>query len=111
MLQVPNGEAANRLELSDAEYNYAVASKGTKVLAHNNKAKDVANILGGNKDRYLRNPCSAEDMFVDVELSEETLVHTIGLANLEHYSNFRDFKLYSSPSYLEKAWELVSEQM
>ncbi|KAF0898523.1 hypothetical protein E2562_008118 [Oryza meyeriana var. granulata] len=105
---VPDGAAAHRLEPSGTEYNYAAASKGAKVLAHNKEAKGAANILGGDKDRYLRNPCSAEDKFVDVELSEETLVRTIGLANLEHYSsNFRDFELYGSPSYPAEAWELL----
>uniref|UniRef100_J3L1L7 SUN domain-containing protein n=1 Tax=Oryza brachyantha TaxID=4533 RepID=J3L1L7_ORYBR len=102
------GAAAHRLEPSGAEYNYAAASKGAKVLAHNREAKGAANILGGDKDRYLRNPCSAEDKFIDVELSEETLVRTIGLANLEHYSsNFREFELYGSPSYPAEAWELL----
>ncbi|BAD53432.1 hypothetical protein [Oryza sativa Japonica Group] len=110
--RVPDGAtpAAHRLEPSGAEYNYAAASKGAKVLAHNREAKGAANILGGDKDRYLRNPCSADDKFVDVELSEETLVRTIGLANLEHYSsNFRDFELYGSPSYPAPAeeWELL----
>ncbi|RLN23159.1 SUN domain-containing protein 2-like [Panicum miliaceum] len=76
-----------------AEYNYAAASKGAKVLAHNKEAKGAANILGGDKDKYLRNPCSADDKFVVVELSEETLVDTVALANLEHYSStFRDFE-------------------
>ncbi|KAL5229293.1 hypothetical protein ABZP36_017558 [Zizania latifolia] len=104
---VPDG-AAHRLEPSGAEYNYAAASKGAKVLAHNKEAKGASNILGGDKDRYLRNPCSAEDKFVDVELSEETLVRTIGLANREHYSsNFRDFELYGSPIYPAEAWELL----
>ncbi|XP_052151970.1 SUN domain-containing protein 5-like [Oryza glaberrima] len=108
--RVPDGAApaAHRLEPSGAEYNYAAASKGAKVLAHNREAKGAANILGGDKDRYLRNPCSADDKFVDVELSEETLVRTIGLANLEHYSsNFRDFELYGSPSYPAEEWELL----
>uniref|UniRef100_A0A0E0JKS6 SUN domain-containing protein n=1 Tax=Oryza punctata TaxID=4537 RepID=A0A0E0JKS6_ORYPU len=106
--RVPDGAAAHRLEPSGAEYNYAAASKGAKVLAHNREAKGAGNILGGDKDRYLRNPCSAEDKFVDVELSEETLVRTIGLANLEHYSsNFRDFELYGSPSYPAEEWELL----
>jgi hypothetical protein len=103
--------ATHRLEPSGAEYNYAAASKGAKVLAHNKEAKGAANILDGDKDRYLRNPCSAEGKFVVVELSEETLVHTVALANLEHYSsNFRDIELHGSLSYpvpAEASWELL----
>uniref|UniRef100_A0A0D9V2L2 SUN domain-containing protein n=1 Tax=Leersia perrieri TaxID=77586 RepID=A0A0D9V2L2_9ORYZ len=112
---VPDAAAAtaaqHRLEPSGVEYNYAAASKGAKVLAQNKEAKGAGNILGGDKDKYLRNPCSAEDKFIDVELSEETLVRTIGLANLEHYSsNFREFELYGSATYpvpAEEAWELL----
>ncbi|CAM0881626.1 unnamed protein product [Alopecurus aequalis] len=101
--------ATHRLEPSGAEYNYAAASKGAKVLAHNKEAKGAANILDGDKDRYLRNPCSADGKFVVVELSEETLVHTIALANLEHYSsNFKDIELHGSLSYpAEASWELL----
>ncbi|TVU34435.1 hypothetical protein EJB05_16267, partial [Eragrostis curvula] len=96
---------AHRLEPSGAEYNYAAASKGAKVLAHNREAKGAANILGGDKDKYLRNPCSAEDKFVVVELAEETLVDTVALANLEHYSsNFRDVELHGSMTYPTDAW-------
>jgi len=103
-----DGGAAHRLEPNGAEYNYAAASKGAKVLAHNKEAKGAANILGGDKDKYLRNPCSADDKFVVVELSEETLVDTVALANLEHYSsNFRDFEVYGSMSYPTEAWELL----
>ncbi|KAI5000810.1 hypothetical protein ZWY2020_010769 [Hordeum vulgare] len=98
----------HRLEPSGAEYNYAAASKGAKALAHNKEAKGAANILDGDKDRYLRNPCSADDKFVVVQLSEETLVHTVALANLEHYSsNFKDVELYGSLSYPGEAWELL----
>uniref|UniRef100_A0A804QVX8 SUN domain-containing protein n=1 Tax=Zea mays TaxID=4577 RepID=A0A804QVX8_MAIZE len=103
-----DGGVAHRLEPNGAEYNYAAAAKGAKVLAHNKEAKGAANILGGDKDKYLRNPCSAADKFVVVELSEETLVDTVALANLEHYSsNFREFEVYGSTSYPTEAWELL----
>jgi hypothetical protein len=99
---------AHRLEPSGAEYNYAAASKGAKVLEHNKEAKGASNVLGGDKDKYLRNPCSAEDKFVVVELAEETLVDTVALANLEHYSsNFKEFDVHGSKSYppTTGAWE------
>ena len=46
-------------------------------MAYNKEVKDVKNILGNDKDKYLRNPCSAEEKFVVIELVEETLVDTI----------------------------------
>ncbi|XP_077229231.1 SUN domain-containing protein 5-like [Tasmannia lanceolata] len=99
------GNITHRLEPGGSEYNYASASKGAKVLAHNKEAKGASNILGRDKDKYLRNPCSAEEKFVAIELSEETLVDAVQIANLEHYSsNFKDFVLLGSLTYPTEAW-------
>lgn len=102
------GEAGNiihRLEPSGEEYNYASASKGAKVLSFNKEAKGASNILNSDKDKYLRNPCSTEDKFVVIELSEETLVDTIKIANFEHHSsNLRDFELLGSAVYPTDSW-------
>lgn len=98
------GKITHRLEPGGKEYNYASASKGAKVLAHNKEAKGAGNILERDEDKYLRNPCSV-GKFVVIELSEETLVDAINIANLEHYSsNFRDFVLLGSLSYPTEAW-------
>ncbi|KAG5224530.1 SUN domain-containing protein [Salix suchowensis] len=64
------GGVIHRMEPGGKEYNYASASKGAKVLAYNKEAKGPSNIL----------------KFVVIELSEETLVDTIEIANFEHYS-------------------------
>ncbi|KAF3324465.1 SUN domain-containing protein 2 [Carex littledalei] len=102
-------EITHRLEPGTTQlYNYASASKGAKVLAHNKETKGAANILEKDKDHYLRNPCSASEKFVVVELSEETLVDMIEMANLEHYSsNFKEFKLQGSLTYPTENWELM----
>ncbi|KAJ6696942.1 hypothetical protein OIU85_003316 [Salix viminalis] len=82
-----------------------LASKGAKVLAYNKEAKGPSNILVGDKDKYLRNPCSAEEKFVVIELSEETLVDTIEIANFEHYSsNLKHFELLGSLVYPTDNW-------
>jgi Sad1 / UNC-like C-terminal len=106
--QVVN-EIAHRLEPGTTQlYNYASASKGAKVLAHNKEAKGAANILVKDKDHYLRNPCSASEKFVVVELSEETLVDIIEVANLEHYSsNFKELKVQGSLTYPTENWEVL----
>ncbi|KAF3786517.1 SUN domain-containing protein 2 [Nymphaea thermarum] len=94
-----------RLEPGGGEYNYAAASKGAKVLAHNKEANGAANILGKDKDKYLRNPCSAEEKFVVIELSEETLVDVVEIANIEHYSStFKEFELLGSLIYPTEIW-------
>lgn len=95
----------HRLEPSGMEYNYASASKGAKVLAYNKEAKGPSNILGKDIDKYLRNPCSAESKFVVIELSEETLVCTIEIANFEHYSsNLKNFEVLGSLVYPTENW-------
>uniref|UniRef100_A0A5B6YN45 SUN domain-containing protein n=1 Tax=Davidia involucrata TaxID=16924 RepID=A0A5B6YN45_DAVIN len=99
------GSIIHRVEPGGAEYNYASASKGAKVLAYNKEAKGASNILSRDKDKYLRNPCSAEEKFVVIELSEETLVDTIEIANFEHYSsNLKDFELFGSSVYPTDTW-------
>lgn len=102
------GSAVHRMEPGGKEYNYASAAKGAKVLAFNKEAKGASNILDKDKDKYLRNPCSAEDKFVIMELSEETLVVTIEIVNFEHYSsNLKDFELLSSLVYPSDTWENI----
>lgn len=99
------GGIIHRLEPGGFEYNYASASKGAKVLAYNKEAKGASNILSRDKDKYLRNPCSAEEKFVVIELSEETLVDTVEVANFEHHSsNLKDFELLGSPIYPTDTW-------
>ncbi|KAK6947930.1 SUN domain [Dillenia turbinata] len=100
----------HRLNPDGEEYNYASASKGAKVLAYNKEAKGASNILGKDHDKYLRNPCYVEEKFVIVELSEETLVDAIKLANYEHYSsNFKEFELYGSLSYPTEKWFMLGK--
>lgn len=95
----------HRVEPGGADYNYASAAKGAKVLAYNKEAKGASNILCRDKDKYLRNPCSAEGKFVVIELSEETLVDTIEIANFEHYSsNLKEFELLGSLVYPTDTW-------
>ncbi|VFQ77341.1 unnamed protein product [Cuscuta campestris] len=99
------GSITHRVEPGGAEYNYASASKGAKVLAHNKEAKGASNILSRDKDKYLRNPCSADEKYVVIELSEETLVDTVEIGNFEHYSsNPKDFELLGSHIYPTDAW-------
>lgn len=99
------GGVKHRVEPGGAEYNYASLSKGAKVLAYNKEAKGASNILGKDQDKYFLNPCSAEEKFVVVELSEETLVDTIAIANFEHYSStLKDFQLLGSSVYPTDEW-------
>ncbi|CAH8297714.1 unnamed protein product [Eruca vesicaria subsp. sativa] len=95
----------HRMEPGGKEYNYAAASKGAKVLSSNNEAKGATSIISSDNDKYLRNPCSTEDKFVIIELSEETLVNTIKIANLEHYSsNLKEFEILGTLVYPTDTW-------
>ncbi|KAL2347950.1 hypothetical protein Fmac_001950 [Flemingia macrophylla] len=98
----------HRLESDGSVYNYASESTGAKVVAHNKEAKGAKNILGKDHDKYLRNPCSVEGKFVVIELSEETLVDSVKIANFEHYSsNFKEFDLAGSLSYPTEEWSML----
>ncbi|XP_071690014.1 SUN domain-containing protein 4-like [Rutidosis leptorrhynchoides] len=109
--RILNGNAGSinhRLEPGGQDYNYASASKGAKVLASNKDAKGASNVLTIDKDKYLRNPCSSEDKFVVIELSEETLVDTIKIANFEHHSsNLKEFEILGSLVYPTDTWVKV----
>uniref|UniRef100_A0A8R7PVK2 SUN domain-containing protein n=1 Tax=Triticum urartu TaxID=4572 RepID=A0A8R7PVK2_TRIUA len=102
------GHVIHRREPSGQLYNYASAAKGAKVLDYNKEAKGASNILDKDKDKYLRNPCSVEGKYVIIELSEETLVDTIAIANFEHYSsNLKEFEMLSSLIYPTENWETL----
>ncbi|KAL1212491.1 SUN domain-containing protein 4 [Cardamine amara subsp. amara] len=95
----------HRMEPGGKEYNYAAASKGAKVLSSNKEAKGATSIISRDKDKYLRNPCTTEGKFVVIELSEETLVNTIKIANFEHYSsNLKDFEILGTLVYPTDTW-------
>ncbi|KAE9593952.1 putative Galactose-binding domain, SUN domain-containing protein [Lupinus albus] len=95
----------HRVEPGGAEYNYASASNGAKILASNKEAKGASNILSRDKDKYLINPCSSEEKFVIIELSEEILLDKIDIANFEHHSsNLKDFQLLGSLVYPTDKW-------
>ncbi|KAJ4868190.1 Galactose-binding protein [Raphanus sativus] len=95
----------HRMEPGGKEYNYAAASKGAKVLSSNKEAKGATSIISRDKDKYLRNPCSTEEKFVVIELSEETLVNTIKIANFEHYSsNLKEFEILGTLVYPTDTW-------
>nr|XP_027094141.1 SUN domain-containing protein 4-like [Coffea arabica]XP_027094143.1 SUN domain-containing protein 4-like [Coffea arabica]XP_027094144.1 SUN domain-containing protein 4-like [Coffea arabica]XP_027094145.1 SUN domain-containing protein 4-like [Coffea arabica]XP_027094146.1 SUN domain-containing protein 4-like [Coffea arabica]XP_027094147.1 SUN domain-containing protein 4-like [Coffea arabica]XP_027094148.1 SUN domain-containing protein 4-like [Coffea arabica]XP_027094149.1 SUN domain-contai len=99
------GSIKHRVEPGGAEHNYASSSKGAKVLASNKDAYGASNILSKDKDKYLRNPCAAEEKFVVIELSEETLVDTVEIANFEHHSsNLKEFELLGSQVYPTDTW-------
>ncbi|KAK2425868.1 Galactose-binding protein [Trifolium repens] len=98
----------HRLESDGSVYNYASESKGAKVLAHNKEANGANNILGKDHDKYLRNPCSVAEKFVIIELSEETLVDSVKIANFEHYSsNFKEFELAGSLNFPTESWSAL----
>lgn len=100
------GSIVHRMDPGGADYNYASASRGAKVLSYNKEAKGASNVLCRDKDEYLRNPCSAAEKFIVVELSDETLVDTVEIANFEHYSsNPKDVELLGSLVYPTDLWD------
>ncbi|EFJ28525.1 hypothetical protein SELMODRAFT_411386 [Selaginella moellendorffii] len=102
------GTAASETSDILVEENYAAASLGAKVIGANKEAEGGGYVLNKDKDKHFRSPCSAEEKFVVVELSEETLVVTIAIANYELLSsNPRELELLGSLEYPTEEWKLL----
>ncbi|EFJ30415.1 hypothetical protein SELMODRAFT_409313 [Selaginella moellendorffii] len=90
------------------EHNYAAAANGARVVSFNKEAQGGGNILNRDKDRHYSSPCSAEDKFVVVELSKETFVGAILIANYDEDSSYpRDLELLGSLEYPTEEWTLL----
>lgn len=94
-----------RQEPGHGLYNYAADSKGAKILASNKEAKGASSILSKDRDKYFRTPCNVGTKFVDMELSEETYVVQVVIANHEFYSsNVKEFEVWGSSTYPADEW-------
>ncbi|KAL0664784.1 hypothetical protein Bca4012_101622 [Brassica carinata] len=82
MLEMVTKSVTHRMEPGGKDYNYAAA-----FLSCNKEAKGATSILSQDKEKYLLNPCSTEEKFAVIALSDKMLVNTIKLANFEHYSS------------------------
>jgi hypothetical protein len=91
-------------------FNYASFDCGALVLAANRESASSTAILIHSRDSYMLNKCSAAK-FIEIELCEDILIHTIALANFEFFSSmFKDFEVRVSESYPPKrqqGWTLI----
>ncbi|CAF3432715.1 unnamed protein product [Rotaria sp. Silwood1] len=84
--------------------NFASASCGAKILAHNIEAQNVPSILSSSPDEYMLNPCNAKIWFA-IELCESIRVLNIEIANFELFSSVpKTFRVSSSDRYPTKDW-------
>ncbi|CAF2607211.1 unnamed protein product [Rotaria sp. Silwood2] len=84
--------------------NFASASCGAKILAHNVEAQNVPSILSSSPDEYMLNPCNAKIWFV-IELCESIRILNIEIANFELFSSVpKTFRVSSSDRYPTKDW-------
>ena len=89
-----------RVHPEGPRFNYASVTAGAKVVGANKEAKGQGNVLDEDKDKYLRNPCSVDDQWVVIELTQDTRIDTVVLSNFEFYSSGpKDFALFGSQSY------------
>lgn len=68
-------------------FNFASHDCGAIVLAANEGALSVSSILTENKDQYMLNRCTTPRHFVVIQLCDEILVDTFGVANYEYFSS------------------------
>ncbi|CAF1087443.1 unnamed protein product [Adineta steineri] len=84
--------------------NFASASCGAKILAHNVEAQNVPSILSSSPDEYMLNPCNAKIWFV-IELCESIRIFNIEIANFELFSSVpKSFRVSASDRYSTKDW-------
>ncbi|CAF1634090.1 unnamed protein product [Adineta ricciae] len=84
--------------------NFASASCGAKILAHNVEAQNTPSILSSSPDEYMLNPCNAKIWFV-IELCESIRILNIEIANFELFSSVpKTFRVSASDRYPTKEW-------
>ncbi|GAQ91559.1 hypothetical protein KFL_008070020 [Klebsormidium nitens] len=103
--------AQKRVHPEGPRFNYASVTAGAKVVAANKEAKGQGNVLDEDKDKYLRNPCSVDDQWVVIELTQDTRIDTVVLSNYEFYaSGPKNFSLSGSQTYPnDGAWTPLGE--
>lgn len=103
--------APKRVHPEGPRFNYASVTAGAKVVAANKEAKGQGNVLDEDKDKYLRNPCSVDDQWVVIELTQDTRIDTVVLSNYEFYaSGPKNFSLFGSQTYPnEGEWTPLGE--
>ena len=73
---------------------------GATILKTGRGTKNAKAILVENKDSYMLLECAVENKFVIVELSDDTLIDTMVLANFEFFSSMiRHFRVSVSDRY------------
>jgi hypothetical protein len=89
-----------RVHPDGPRFNYASVTAGAKVVGANKEAKGPGNVLDEDKDKYLRNPCSVEDQWIVIELTQDTRIDTVVVSNFEFYSSGpKNLSLFGSQSY------------
>ncbi len=81
---------------------------GAKLLASSRNTQKAKSILQVDPDRYVVADCGTDPTWLIIQLSEDIVLDTFSLANLEHYSTgFRDFQLLGSSKYPTDKWILL----
>eukprot|EP00850_Spirogloea_muscicola_P003995 SM000016S01983 [mRNA] locus=s16:1062249:1068167:- [translate_table: standard] len=97
---------SRRSSTDGSRYNYAAATHGAKVIDYSKEAKGASSVLDEDKDKYLRIPCSADEKFVVIELSEEARVDAVVISNFEYYaSSVKDFEVQAAQEHPPAAWQ------
>ncbi|GMM56665.1 Slp1 protein [Maudiozyma humilis] len=92
------------------KYNYASLDCAATIVQTNSEASGATSILIENKDKYLLNPCSAENQYVVIELCEDILVEEVKLGNFEYFSStFHNVRFYVSDRLpvTRSGWTLI----
>eukprot|EP00357_Protocruzia_adherens_P011188 CAMPEP_0114997614 /NCGR_PEP_ID=MMETSP0216-20121206/15001_1 /TAXON_ID=223996 /ORGANISM="Protocruzia adherens, Strain Boccale" /LENGTH=818 /DNA_ID=CAMNT_0002362023 /DNA_START=1816 /DNA_END=4272 /DNA_ORIENTATION=+ len=92
-------------EETPKRFNYASFNAGAKVLASNDGAQNAKSLLSESLSSYTSSPCSVEDKYLVIALSEDILMDTFSIVNAEYYSStFENFQITGSTTYPTSNW-------
>lgn len=105
---IPRPPESDESDHDRDRFNYAAFDAGAKMLATSPGMKKASAILVADDDRYLMVPCNAPHKSFVIQLSEDIIIDTIELGNLEHYaSSIRDFEILGSATHPTSNWLLL----
>eukprot|EP00636_Phaeomonas_parva_P000397 CAMPEP_0118872992 /NCGR_PEP_ID=MMETSP1163-20130328/14977_1 /TAXON_ID=124430 /ORGANISM="Phaeomonas parva, Strain CCMP2877" /LENGTH=941 /DNA_ID=CAMNT_0006808243 /DNA_START=16 /DNA_END=2841 /DNA_ORIENTATION=- len=96
---------AGSFEAAPRRVNYASKEAGALSLGSSPALKGASALLEKNQDKYAIVPCTAEERWVVIGLSEDIMVKSFSMANFEQYSSmFHEVRLLAATTYPTEKW-------
>lgn len=91
-------------------YYYAALYSGAKIIETSKLIRGPNGILQNDEDKYLMVPCSLQDIWVEISLSEDISIDEFQVKQGEIYSSrFKEIHFFKSLDYHSNDWDLVGK--